>query len=165
MTVIDDIIRREGSTFTDRASDRGHATKFGIDLATLSAWRRKPCTAQDVADLTEDEARDIYVTDFVIGPRFNEIADASLQDLVVDFGVNSSPRTAAEALQAAVGVKVDGVIGSVTLAAVNARDARATFKRVLAARMRFEGRLITNHPDQAANAAGWANRLAEFVEA
>lgn len=44
-------------------------------------------------------------------------------------------------------------------------DDRLIYKRVLGARVRFLGRLITASPSQAAFAAGWMNRVSEFVEA
>lgn len=33
--IVDDILRREGSTFTDRPNDRGGPTKYGV---TQTAW-------------------------------------------------------------------------------------------------------------------------------
>lgn len=165
MTVVDDIIRREGSTYSDRGADRGGPTKFGVTLEALRAWRNVEVTAADVEAMKEDEAREIYMAVYIARPRFCDIADEALRNLVIDSGVNSGTGTAAKWLQgAAGGIKVDGSVGTKTLALVNALPPRALYYRVLAARLRFEGALITRHSDQAANAAGWANRLAEFVE-
>ena len=58
---------------------------------------------------------------------------------------------------------VDGVCGPVTAAAANANPARA-YRQVLATRVRYYGSIIEHNHSQAVFAAGWANRVAEFVE-
>ena len=161
---IDDILRREGG-FVDHPADRGGPTNFGITQATLSAWRGRQATVNDVRLLPRAEARQIYADQFIVQPRFDKIADARLRHLVIDAGVHSGPARAAQWLQAAAGVTADGVVGPRTLAAVNTADARVLYNRFLAQRVRFIGRLITNDTRQAAFAAGWANRIAEFLEA
>ena len=59
---------------------------------------------------------------------------------------------------------MDGVFGPLTLAAVNAAEEEPLYKRVLAQRCRFYGQIIARNPSQAAFAAGWTARLAEFIE-
>jgi lysozyme family protein len=78
--------------------------------------------------------------------------------------VHSGPQKAARWLQEALGVTADGVIGPKTHAALAATDQDKLCKKVLAARVRHLGRLITNDPEQSVFAAGWMNRIAEFVE-
>ena len=57
-----------------------------------------------------------------------------------------------------------GVIGPKTRAALAAADQGVLYGKVLGQRLRHLGRLITNDPKQSAFAAGWMNRMAEFVE-
>lgn len=161
---IGDIIRREGSAYTNHPEDRGGPTRYGVTQATLSAWRKRQVTPDEVAALTEAEARAIYADVFMVQPRFAEILDDRLRGLVVDCGVNHGPKTAAKFLQRAAGVKDDGVIGPATLAAVNGVDPAPLYWRVLAQRVKHYGRLITDDPSQAKFAAGWMNRAAEFME-
>lgn len=165
MSIIDDILRREGSKYTNHPSDRGGPTKWGITQAVLSEVRGKPASEADVAALTEAEARSIYEARYIRQPRFDQIANAALRDLVIDCGVNHGPGRAARWLQDAAGVTADGAIGPKTLTAVNGADPRVMYCKVLAARVRFYGRIIADDPRQAAFAAGWANRAAEFIVA
>ena len=58
----------------------------------------------------------------------------------------------------------DGVIGPKTRAALAQADQGVLYGKVLGQRLRHLGRLITNDPKQSAFAAGWMNRIAEFVE-
>ena len=73
-------------------------------------------------------------------------------------------KRAVRLLQEVAGVPVDGILGPVSLTAINEFDTNYLFKGMLAERCRFYGRLITKDPTQAVFAAGWANRLADFIE-
>ncbi|KAA0592937.1 lysozyme family protein [Azospirillum lipoferum] len=178
-TIIDTILRREGwPRYTDRSSDRGGPTKGGITLETLTSWRKRPVIAADVAALDEAEVRAIYRVRYIEEPGFASITDDVLRALVIDSGVNHGTGRASTWLQDAVNdvagrplLKVDGAVGPKTLAAVNGADAAELWRSVFASRMRFYGQIITGDArkrgrteDDALNAAGWLNRLAEFIE-
>lgn len=161
--LITEIIRREGGDkYTNRPNDRGGPTKYGVTLATLSEWRGVKCTAQDVQNLTEREAREIYFHRYISQPKFDKIEHHVIREFVIDIGVNSGTGTAARTLQRAAGVKDDGVLGPITLSAVNKFDPKELLLRLVAERIVFLGRLITRAPNQAENAHGWMNRVAEF---
>ncbi|SMF92339.1 Predicted Peptidoglycan domain-containing protein [Azospirillum oryzae] len=177
--IIDTILRREGwPRYTDRSSDRGGPTKGGITLATLAAWRKRPVIAADVAALDEAEVRTIYRARYIEEPGFAGITDDALRALIIDSGVNHGTARAGTWLQDAVNdlagrpvLKVDGAVGPKTLAAVNSGDAAGLWRSVFVQRMRFYGQIITGDArkrgrteDDALNAAGWLNRLAEFME-
>lgn len=162
--IIDAIIRREGG-FVDHAADRGGATNHGITLQTLSEHRGQEATVDDMRNLTEHEAREIYVQRYVNDPNFYQITHPELRALIIDCAVNHGPVRAAMWLQQAAGVLDDGVVGPVTLDAVNSNPGEMLYLHVLADRCRFYGKLITRDPSQAAFAHGWANRVAEFIEA
>lgn len=173
--LVDGVLRREGSRYTNHPADRGGPTKYGITLQRLQEWRRRPTFAADVEQLSEGEAREIYLSEYFTGPAFDRIGDDRLQELVTDCGVNHGVDTAAKWIQAAAGVAVDGKLGPVSLAAINGGNQVALYLRVLAARVRIYGRLVSNDPKldalgdagkglQAQNAAGWNNRAAEFID-
>lgn len=174
---ITEILRREGwDKYTDRPSDRGGPTKWGITLKRWSEYIRAPATPAMIQAITEKQAREFYRTEYIDGPGFGKIKDTMLRELVVDIGVNSGTETAAKWLQACAGVKVDGAIGPISIAAVNSQSPLALFARMSAARVRLYGRLTSNDPElkkvkaagwntlQAENTAGWCNRAAEFLE-
>lgn len=163
--VLDEILRREGG-YVNHPADRGGPTRFGITAATLGEWRAlgRAATREEVAALTEAEARAIYRERYISAPGFASITQPALLVLLVDAGVHSGSRRAVLWLQTALGVAADGVLGPKTRAALAAADQDALYGKVLGQRLRYLGRLITNDPAQAAFAAGWMNRLAEFVE-
>ena len=161
--IIDEIIAREGG-FVDHPSDRGGATKFGITAATLSAYRDAAVSEADVEAMSIDEARAIYRRDYLVRPGIDKIVDDHLRALVLDFAVNSGPAQAIRCLQRVLGVQIDGALGPVTLLALPHLDQFKVAMRFMAARIRFQGRLVTDHPAQAVFAAGWAARSAEMLE-
>jgi lysozyme family protein len=170
--IIDDVIRREGPNYTNRAADRGGPTKFGITLKTLQS--RKPgATADDVRALTEREARQIYIDDYVERPGFNSLPDP-LRPLLVDFGVTSGPGRAIRALQIAVGSTADGIMGPDTRQKLATYDSKDVYASVL---RQYIGHFVSvvlndkkilafrkDHDDtQIENLRGWLNRASEFI--
>jgi lysozyme family protein len=165
-SILDDILRRKGG-YTNHPADRGGPTKYGITAKTLGEWRKlgRPASEAEVQALTEDEARDIYFTNYVKKPGLDAVQDPKLLGLLVDTAVNSGPERAVRLLQRALSVTDDGVIGPRTKEMLSKFDPAKLYRQVLANRLRFLGRLITRHPSQAVFAEGWMNRIAEFVEA
>ena len=122
--IFESILHHEGRTFTDIKADRGGATKFGITLATLQQLQPS-AKRQDVEDLTEPEAREIYL-------RLWDEARADRLDISEKAGafyfdnyVNGGPQMANMTLQAAINhklaagdptqwISVDGAIGNGT---------------------------------------------------
>lgn len=160
--VIADIIRREGG-FVDHIDDPGGATKYGITRETLSEWREKRVSKEDVRNLDPEEARDIYRRRYVIGPGFHKIGDDHLAALLVDSGVQHGPSRAVRWLQEAVGATVDGIIGQRTLAALRRHKTRDVYLEVLAMRAEFYGEIISDNRSYASFALGWARRIGEFI--
>lgn len=160
--LIDRILDREGG-YVNHSADKGGPTNYGITQATLSRHRGRQVTAQEVRALTKDEARNIYVVDYV--EPFAFIDDARLLDLVVDCGVNHGVKNAAKFLQYAAGVEQDGVIGPRTKGAVQRTSWRKLYARVLSIRFKFYGSIITKNPKQSVFALGWMTRAAAFLEA
>lgn len=160
--ILDDVLRREGG-FVDHPSDPGGPTKYGITLVTLAEVRGAPVSVADVRALTEAEARAIFRRRYVEAPGFDTIQDDPLRALLVDFGVHSGPATAIRALQRAVGVPVDGVLGPVTRRGIDIVGPHVAYVRVLKARGELIAGLLQRHAETRVFAAGWIRRLLEFL--
>jgi lysozyme family protein len=170
-TIIDDIIEREGREYTDRAADRGGPTKFGITIAALSEYRTRECTADDVINLQEAEARAIYRMNYVTRPGFAKITNEIVRAFVVDSAVQHGATAATKMLQTAACVVADGKLGDATEYAVNRMPPRQLFINLYIARQLFYGEIIAHDPElkqavasgyvhlQAQNALGWARRI------
>jgi lysozyme family protein len=164
-TFIDRIIKREGG-FVDHPDDRGGPTKYGISIYTLGSWRNEMATSTDIQELTITEAQDIYKSMYWEEAKLNEL-DLSpvLQEMLFDAAVQHDPWDATKWLQTSVGEKADGLVGPKTKAAVVDVENDMLAARFMAERISYYGRIITNNPSQATFAAGWMNRMKEFVVA
>jgi lysozyme family protein len=161
--IIDELLRREGG-FVDHPADPGGATNHGITRKTLTDWRGREVSVEEVRALTDHEARQIYRELYVVRPGFLGIESDAVRSLVVDCAVNHGVKRAVLLLQEAAHVFTDGILGPNTRAAVNRMTAAALYRRLCAARVRLYGQIITKNPSQSVFAAGWMNRIAEFIE-
>ena len=161
--IIDGILKREGG-FVDHPADKGGATNYGITQATLAEWRGRPVSTDDVKQLTEHEAREIYREQYIVRPGFLGIQNDAVRALAVDCAVNHGVKRAVQLLQEAAHVFTDGIFGPNTREAVNRMTAAVLYRRLCAARVRLYGQIISKNPSQSVFAAGWANRCAEFIE-
>lgn len=161
--LIDDLIRREGSRYTNDPADRGGPTRFGITLETLREERGRNMKAEDVANLTEAEARDIYQRRYIRRPGFDMVTDDRLRALLVDYGVNSGPKRAVMALQAALGTPTDGRFGADTLKRLSEDDPAEVYRLVVKARLNHYVDIVLNDSSQLRFLRGWLNRVSEFT--
>lgn len=84
-----ELMKHEGG-YVDHPSDPGGATKYGITIGTLAAWRDAPVTKADVRQLTKDEAAKIYrkrYWDAIGGDTLPAGVDAVAMDIAVNHGV------------------------------------------------------------------------------
>lgn len=164
--LITEIMRREGwDKYTNDPDDLGGPTKWGITQKAYAAYLGMPPHLVDVSRIEEQEARDFYLAQYVLRPQFHRIINHNLRELVVDCGVNHGTSRASRWLQRAAEVYIDGVVGPMTIAAVNAKNPLELFLEVLAYRVRFYGRIVSRNRSQAKFISGWNNRAAGFLEA
>lgn len=160
LAVFLDRVRLVEGAFVNREDDPGHATCWGVTQATLSSWRKRECTVEDVKALTWEEACPILSSRYwtpVQGDRLPPGIDL----FVADFAVHSGPAQAAKILQRCLGVKVDGHVGEKTLAAARAANQAGLLNDLVAARRSFLQAL----PTWATFGRGWDNRVKLIADA
>lgn len=157
--VINEIIRREGGYTIDHAGP----TKYGIIIPTLSDFRKRKVTKQDIINLTEKEAFKVYEWLFK-KYRIDGIEFQPLQDLLFDCCVNHGGKRSARWVQKAAGVKTDGIIGPITLKAINS-NAKSIYYNVASYRVYFYARLVNKNNNKYGKfLVGWMNRAREFIK-
>jgi lysozyme family protein len=127
--------REGGGTFTNRPSDKGGPTRWGVDAEALGDWRKlgRPATAGEVQALGEPEAIAIYRVRYFARPGFDRVAQISarIAEELLDTGVNMGVSWPATWLQQTLNLcnrqgqdwadqLVDGAIGAVTLRGLQA---------------------------------------------
>lgn len=145
----------------DHPNDPGGKTNLGVTQKTLDAYRdANPDKGlpTDVFDLSRDQARDIYKTQYFDPVRGDDLPP-SISLAVVDTAVNSGPKNAIRMLQSSLGVPVDGKLGPLTLEAVQSADESTLFKDFNDKREALYNRIIEKDPTQEVFKKGWLNRL------
>ena len=114
------IFEAEGGLVDDPA-DPGGITNYGVSLR----WLKKQgaigdidgdgdVDADDIRQLSRDKAAELYLSDYWHACHCDQLPPA-LAMAVFDCAVNCGPRTAILLLQEVLHVKVDGIIGPVTI--------------------------------------------------
>ena len=151
--------------FQNQEKDKGNylngqliGTNRGITPAAYKEYYGKDPSIEDMKNLTKEQALDVYKTNYVNKPKFDQISDPNLQAAVVDFGINSGPEQATKVLQKLVGVEADGKLGPNTLQAIN----------------NYQGDLLQDYLNQRRDfikslnnetyEKGWLNRIDEIQE-
>jgi lysozyme family protein len=106
--------------WSDHPKDPGGATMKGITLERYRAWERNPAvTKAQLRNISDEKVKAIYKAgywDLVLGDEL----PGGLDFVMFDWAVNSGSARAVKALQRSLGIRVDGVMGPMALAAVRA---------------------------------------------
>lgn len=137
--------------YTLDPKDPGGETSWGIS--------KRAYPAVDIKNLTRDGAKDIYKRDYWDRAQCDKLPP-TLAFLLFDAAVNSGIGQAIRFLQRAVGVADDGVLGALTLAAVQRLDTESLCARFLGQRLDFMTRLSTWDYF----GKGWARRIADQLK-
>ncbi len=140
----------------DDPDDPGQLTKFGISKRTFPEV--------DIASLTKEGASAIMFAAFYSPLNLQGIESIRLRWKVLDIAINSAGWRAAKFLQNAVGVKADGLIGPITLAAVNSADPGKIVFKLIKKQARHYARIMAVDNRQAKNAIGWIRRSFDTAE-
>ncbi|MCM1517541.1 MAG: hypothetical protein NC117_02745 [Pseudoflavonifractor sp.] len=152
--------RRTG--YSDDPDDRGGATMAGVTLATYTDYCRRHGyprpSAVDHYNIPYARWLDILRTMYWDRWRADGIVSQSVALMLVDW-VWLSGAHGITIPQRMLGVTADGVVGPVTLAAVNAQPPAAFFDRLKAERTAFIDRICASRPANTKYRKGWLNRL------
>lgn len=129
------VLRSEGG-WSNHPKDGGGATQFGVTQRTLSDWRGEEVGPEDVAQLSEEEAKDIFLAKYWQVMRGDQLP-SGLDVYACDFSVNSGPSRAAKILQELVGAKADSFVGPLTMEAIRKKEPLQLLLDYHAARMDF----------------------------
>ena len=160
--LIPHILKFEGG-FVNDPDDLGQETNKGVTYKTYKLYRKRKGlpepTIEDLKNLSDEEFTDILKTmywDSCLGDR---IESQSVANAIVDWAWNSGTRTAVKEVQQILGVEDDGILGYITLAAINSRSPLPLFGAIQTARKFYIERICIARPKNKKYYKGWVNRI------
>jgi lysozyme family protein len=144
------LIREGGATFSNYPDDRGGPTKYGIS--------QKAYPNVDIANLTEDQAKDIYKKDYWDRVAGDQIRLQSIAENLFDTAVNMGVISATKLAQMTLDVAVDGKLGPATLQALNALDEKKFLSDFTLAKIARYAAICNHDRTQSKFLLGWINR-------
>jgi lysozyme family protein len=156
----------EGAVYTDDPSDHGGPTCRGLTLTLFRAWKRRPeATAEELSRITRDDVMACFRECFWEPYGYGRVADPIVATKLLDTTVNLGPARAHRIAQLAASrcghhLLIDGVLGSKSLAALNASEPRPLLRVWCSEQREYYLRLISADPTQARFRAGWLRRAA-----
>jgi len=157
--VVDSIIKSEGG-FVNDPHDHGGATCWGITLNTL---RMQPgydgATIDTIKSLDVSVAKHIYHNTYVV--PYIKLSNDIIFSFCVNTAVQHGVSAANKIIQAALGIKVDGILGRESQGKLLCSEASPTqfLAALVTARLNYYADIIHKHPDQLKFACGWMRRI------
>ncbi len=150
---VENLLRKEGG-FAPR-DNRAGSVNFGITAQFLRCIRhpKKP------AELTREEAIELYRLHFWTPARCEAIRDQAAAELFFEAAVNMGLPQATRLLQRAASVEADGRIGPVTLHAVNSYQPAEFCQRFRQQALDFYEQLAASDSEYADDLKGWKARI------
>lgn len=146
--------------WVDDPDDNGGATNRGVTLTTYRSFFGQHKTKEDLKNMTDDEWRFIMKS-FWDSCRADEIDNQVIAEMLVDWRIHSGG-IAIRKIQEAFSLKPDGIVGPLTLGALNGPDSKAILDRMKACRIRYYNRLIDSGRCHKKYRKGWINRVNSF---
>jgi lysozyme family protein len=152
-----DVVLAEEGGFVDNPEDPGKATNLGVTQAVWQQWvgASRVVTVADIRALTRADVTPLYQQVFWRGTHA-ELMAAGVDLAAFDWAVNSGVGGAMRAVQDALGIPSDGLVGPVTLQALAAKPPEDVVNLICNARLAF----LEKDPDWAEFGRGWTDRIA-----
>ncbi|MGL5913085.1 MAG: glycoside hydrolase family 108 protein [Bacteroidales bacterium] len=159
------ILKWEGG-FVNDPVDLGGATNKGVTIGAYETYCKnkyypKP-SVEDLKNLTNYEWTDILKTMYWDRWNADDINSQSVANILVDWvwasGVHGIKR-----VQRILNVKVDGIVGRVTIAAINSMDPLQAFGLIKLDRIKFIDEICASRPANNRFKKGWLNRINDLV--
>ena len=151
------ILRWEGGFVNDK-DDLGGATNMGVTLATYRSVFGSKKTAKDLKRMTRVQWGVIFKKFYWDKWKADDIKDQNVANILVDW-LWCSGSYGIKIPQRVLGVSADGIVGSKTIAAINARDGRELFDTIKQERKDFIDRICLTRPQNRKFKNGWLNRI------
>jgi lysozyme family protein len=113
--------------------------------------------------ITDEEFSDVLKSMYWDACRADKIESQSVANAIVDWAWHSGTITAVKEVQKVLGVQADGIIGNITLAAINSKSPLPLFGSIQQARIAYLERICNARPANKKFVRGWMNRVKSLL--
>ena len=153
------VLKSEGG-FSNHRNDPGGMTNLGVTRNVWKEWVNRDVDETEMRSLTPELVTSLYKQRYWDACKCSDLI-LGIDYAVFDCAVNMGPGRAAKLLQAALGVKADGIIGRATIAAATAADPVELLEAFSLGKEAFYQSL----PTFSTFGKGWLNRVAKVQDA
>ncbi|RYF48172.1 MAG: hypothetical protein EOO38_10690, partial [Cytophagaceae bacterium] len=158
------VLANEGSTVTDDPQDHGGLTRYGVTQATLSAYLNRAAVPAEVHALTPGIAAQVYKKLYWTPIKAELIEDQAVATVLLDLSVLCGPSAAVKMLQAVLAIKIDGVVGPITLAAINKANKQTILQGLSLKACGYFSAIVVRDPTQVKFLPGWQIRAHKILK-
>ena len=150
--------------YVDDPDDLGGATNMGITYRTYVAYMHKKGLS---ADKDKFKAMSIDLRNQIIKSEFwdkckgDEIKSQSVAVALVDWFVNSG-YNATMAVQRLLNLKRDGIVGAITLEAINKQEPKKLFEAIQKERIDYIYKIVEQREQNRKFLNGWLKRVSKI---
>ncbi len=149
--IVKTLINEGGVKYTELQDDKGGATKYGI------CKRANP--NEDIKNLTETRAREIYRIKYWNPIKGDQIKSQEIAENIFDTCVNMGVKTGSRLVQVVLGIKpVDGIIGEKTLSELNSVAEGEFLPNLTLTKIARYAHICNKDKSQTKFLLGWINR-------
>ncbi len=162
------ILRHEGN-YSDDSLDPGGATRWGISLRYIR--EEKLCENNDckgdkneIINLTQTEADEIYYKDWYLRNKYNQIKNEDILTKIMDFSVNAGSGQSSKLVKRAINrissekIPVNGIMDKQTIQIINLIEPSALYSALVNEETEFYLSIVKRNPELKKFLRGWLTR-------
>lgn len=137
-------------------------TNWGINAKVYESWIQYPPTISDMMNMPLEIARLIFKLRFWDKIKGDDIQNQFVANIFYDGAVNHGVSLMTKFVQRILGVNDDGIVGPITLGAINSANPADLYNAIKQTRIEFYQDIVDREPDQEIFLNGWLNRINSF---
>jgi lysozyme family protein len=137
-------------------------TNWGINAQVYENYLKRPPTEQDMRDMPRHIALAIFKQLYWDRIKGDEIRNQQVANILFDGHVNHG-RWGIQMMQGVLGLSRDGIVGSMTLSAINRANPFNLFAAYKKARVAGYHDLVRRRPKDQRFLRGWLTRINSFI--
>lgn len=166
-----DILKGHEGGYQRNPNDRGNynskgelvGTNYGISAPVYEAWINRPPTRSEMENLPFEDAIRIYFLWYWDPIQGNSIENQPVANIFMDGVVNHGRSRGTKLMQKVLGVSQDGIVGPITLGAINSGNPANIYNQYKLERYNFYHDIVKRNPSQKVFLSGWIKRISSFT--